>query len=193
MLEWRVLGVRYRLSLLFPALLTTLLFWQPDGLSVSCALASFMHECGHLLAMILLHSPPDTCTLGAFGMRIETGAQRLVGYRRALVISAAGPAVNGVAAAILWACNSALSAAVHLTLGLLNLLPAAALDGGQMLRCLFCLIGWERKADIILTVLSALTLLPLAVLASYLVISGGNVTLLLVSGYLVLLVFFHPS
>ena len=193
MLEWRLRGVRCRLSLLFPALLTALLLWQPDGLSVSCVLASFMHECGHLLSMLLLHSPPDTCTLGAFGMRIETGAQRMVGYRRAWLISAAGPAVNGVAAAILWGCGNGAAAAVHLTLALLNLLPASALDGGQMLRCVLCLIGWERQADGILSALSALTLLPLAALAGYLAITGGNVTLLLVSGYLALLVFFHPA
>ena len=46
MLEWRIGGVRCRLSLLFPALITALLLWQPDGLAVSCLLASLIHEGG---------------------------------------------------------------------------------------------------------------------------------------------------
>ncbi len=193
MLEWRLLGVRCRVSLLFPAVLTALLLWQPDGLSVTCVLASLMHECGHLLAMLWLGCPPDSCTLGAFGMRIETGQRRLVDYRRALLVSAAGPLVNGVAAGALFWGGSSRTAAVHLTLGVLNLLPAAALDGGEILRCLLCLMGQERRAAGVLRMLSALILLPLAAFSGYLAFSGGNVTLLLVTGYLSLLVFFHPS
>lgn len=193
MLEWQLWGVRCRLSLLFPALLTALLLWQPDGLSVTCVLASFMHECGHLLAMFLLHCPPDRCTLGAFGMRIETGQRRLVGYGRAILISAAGPLVNGVAAAVLYLLGGRQTAAVHFTLGAFNLLPASALDGGEVLHCLLCLAGQERRAPALLRVLSAFILLPLAALAGYLALSGGNITLLLVGGYLTLLVFFHPA
>lgn len=193
MLEWRLLGVRCRVSLLFPALLTALLLWQPDGLSVTCVLASVMHECGHLLAMLSVGCPPDVCTLGAFGMRIEAGQRRLVGYRRALFIAAAGPLVNGAAALVLYLMGERLTAAVHLTLGAFNLLPASALDGGEILRCALCLMGQERHAAALLRVLSALILLPLAALAGYLALSGGNITLLLVGGYLTALVFFHPS
>ena len=71
MLEWRLGGVRCRLSLLFPALVTALLLWQPDGLAVTCLLASLIHEGGHLLAMLSVGVPPQRCTLGAFGMRID--------------------------------------------------------------------------------------------------------------------------
>lgn len=193
MFEWRLLGVRCRMSLLFPALLTALLLWQPDGLAVTCVLASLIHECGHLLFMLWLGCPPDCCTLGAFGMRIETGQKRLVGYRRALLISAAGPLINGLAAAVLFLCGRPMTGAVHLALGVLNLLPAAALDGGEILQAALGLMGQEHRAFGIRRVLSALILLPLAALAAFLALSGGNVTLLLVSGYLALLVFFHPT
>lgn len=40
MLEWRLGGIQLRISLLFPALLTALLFLQPEGVAVSCVLAS---------------------------------------------------------------------------------------------------------------------------------------------------------
>lgn len=194
MLEGRVAGVRCRVSLLFPALLTGLLLAQADPLAVSCVLASAMHEGGHLLAMLALGCPPRVCTLGAFGMRIEMGAQRLVGYRRNILISLAGPLVNLVAALLLWLCGCAEAAVVHLILAVFNLLPAAALDGGQVLRCAFCLAGKETHADRWLQVLSAAVLLPLAVWAFWLFLSGqGNGTLLIVSGYLTALIFFHPQ
>lgn len=194
MLEGQIAGVRCRVSLLFPALLTGLLLAQADSLAVSCVLASAMHEGGHLLAMLALGCPPQMCTLGAFGMRIEMDAQRMVGYRRNILISLAGPTVNLLAAPLLWVCGCEQAAMVHLILAVLNLLPAAALDGGQIVRCAFHLAGKEARADGWLRVLSAAVLLPLAALAFWLFLSGrGNVTLLIVSGYLTALVFLHPQ
>ncbi len=192
MLEGRWCGVRCRVSLLFPALLTGLLLARPDSLAVSCVLASILHEGGHLLAMLLLGCPPRLCTLGAFGMRIEMGGERLVGYRRNLLISLAGPAVNMLAAPLLWTVGCRTAAVVHGLLVALNLLPAAALDGGQIVRCVLCLAGKEQQADRWLRLLSAAVLLPLAVGAFWLALSRqGNATLLIVSGYLVMLIFWH--
>ncbi len=192
MLEGHIVGVRCRVSLLFPALLTGLLLAQTDSLAVSCAIASAMHEAGHLLAMVALGCPPRVCTLGAFGMRIEMGAEQLVGSRRNMLVSLAGPMVNLVAAPLLWLCGCASAAMVHLILAALNLLPAAALDGGQILRCLFCLAGKQEKAERWLRILSAVVLLPLATAAFWLFLSGtGNATLLIVSGYLITLIFLH--
>lgn len=190
MFETRLFGVRCRLSLLFPALLTALLLWQPDGLAVSCVLASVIHECGHLLAMLAVGVSPQDCTLGAFGMRIRLGS-RMPGYGQNVFISLAGPLANGLAAAGLLVLGSGRSAAVHLTLAALNLLPAAALDGGEILRCCLCLLGLESLVSPVLGLTSALILLPLAAGSLWLFLrGGGNGTLLIVSVYLVLLLFF---
>ncbi len=192
MLEGCIAGVRCRVSLLFPALLTCLLFAQGESLAVSCVLASALHEGGHLLAMMALDCPPRMCTLGAFGMRIEMGSERLVGYRRNILISLAGPAVNLLAVALLWLGGVKQAAVVHFSLAVLNLLPASALDGGQVAYCLFCLAGKQAQADNWLRILSAVILLPLAAVAFWLVLSGkGNATLLIVSVYLTALVFMH--
>ena len=193
MFEWTVRGVRCRLSILFPALLTALLFYQPQGMTVICVVASAMHECGHLLMMLLLGCPPSCCTLGAFGMRIEMGAVRTVGYGRNLLISVAGPMVNLLCAAMFWLLGNTAVAAVHLVQCVFNLLPAAALDGGQILRCICCMCGGEHIADRLLLWLSVGVLTPLATAAAYLVLSGGNASLLIVVGYLALLVFWHPT
>lgn len=192
MLEWRLGGIRCRLSLLFPALVTALLLWQPDGLAVSCLLASLIHEGGHLAAMLVLGVPPQYCTLGAFGMRIELG-NTLMGYGRNLLISLAGPLANALAAAGLLMLECPTAAVVHLVLALLNLLPAAALDGGEILRCGLCLLGLEPLAGSVLRLSSALVLLPLAAVSIWLFLRGENPTLLIVSAYLAALVFFSDK
>ena len=179
---------------MFPALLTGLLLAQPDSLAVSCLFACAMHEAGHLLAMLALGCPPRVCTVGAFGMRIEMGTDHLVSYRSNILISLAGPAVNLLAAPLLWVVGCPRASVVHFVLAVLNLLPAAALDGGQILRCIMCIAGREDKADRRLRILSAVVLLPLAAVSFWLFLSGqGNSTLMIVSGYLVCIIFLHPE
>ena len=192
MLEWRLWGIRCRVSLLFPALVTALLLWQPDGLAVSCLLASFIHEGGHLLAMVAVGIPPRSCILGAFGMRIELG-NTLMGYGRNLLVSLAGPFANGAAASVLLLCGCPTAATVHLLLAGLNLLPAAALDGGEVLRCGLCLLGLGELAGMVLRFSSALVLLPLAAISFWLFFQGDNPTLLIVSAYLAALIFFSEK
>ena len=192
MFEWRWGGIRCRVSLLFPALVTALLLCQPDGLAVTCLLASLIHECGHLLAMLAVGVPPQNCTLGAFGMRMDLG-RRLLNYKKNLFISLAGPLANGVTAWVLWMAGRPTAAVVHLTLAMLNLLPAAALDGGELLRCGLCLLGLEVLATPLLRLTSALVLLPLAAASLWLCLRGGNPTLLIVGGYLTALVFFSDK
>ena len=192
MLEWRVSGVRCQLSLLFPALITALLLWQPDGLAVSCLLASLVHEGGHLAAMLAVGVPPQKCTIGAFGMRIDL-RNTLIGYGSNMVIALAGPLANGLAAAVLFFLRSSNAAAVHLLLAGCNLLPAAALDGGELLRYGLCLLGMERLADSLLRFTSALVLLPLAAVSIWLFIKSKNPTLLIVSAYLLALIIFSEK
>lgn len=192
MLEWRLWGIRCRVSLLFPALVTALLLWQPDGLAVSCLLASLIHEGGHLLVMLAVGVSPQNCTLGAFGMRMDLRNQ-LVDYKKNLLIAIGGPTANGLAAALLLMLGSPSTAMVHLVLAVLNLMPAAALDGGEILRCGLCLLGLGALAGVVLRMLSVLTLLPLATVSMWLCLRGNNPTLLIVSVYLVVLVFFSDK
>ena len=192
MLEWRLGGVRCRVSLLFPALVTALLLSQPDGLAVSCLLASLIHEGGHLLAMLTLGVPPRACTLGAFGMRMNIDNQ-LVNYKKNLLISLAGPLTNGMVAVILFGLHAYDAAKVHLVLAALNLLPAAALDGGEILRCGLSLLGLDRWTRWVLRLSSGLVLLPLAAISGWLFVQEKNWTLLIVSAYLVVMVFFSEK
>ena len=192
MLEWCAGGVRYRVSLLFPALITALLLCQPDMWTVSCMVASLVHECGHLIVMLLLGVPPRECVLGAFGIRICLG-NRLIDYRRNLLISLAGPCANGLVAVAFAMVRCFTAASIHLALAAVNLLPVTALDGGEIVRGILSLLGYEAKAERVLRLLSILILLPLAAISFVLFCVGGNPTLLIVGSYAIALLIFRKS
>ncbi len=186
-------GVCCRLSLLFPALLTMLFLCQPDGPALSCILASVVHELGHLLAMLLARVKPEDCTLGVFGARIRITHYRL-SYVQNIWISLAGPVSNGVVAVLLWQCDRTIPATAHLVLAALNLLPSPALDGGQILRCLLYSLGLGMIVERILKILSIIILLVLTAGGTSLLLRGdGNLSLLIVCGYLAVLTFFSDK
>ena len=139
--------------------------------------------------MLAVGAPPQKCSIGVFGLRLDLG-NALVGYGKNLLISFAGPMTNGVAAAILFLGNQPNAAVVHIVLAGVNLLPASALDGGEILRCGMCLLGMESLAHTVMRFASALVLLPLATISLWLCINNQNPTLFIVSAYLVALIFF---
>ncbi len=193
MLEWRFGDIRVRLSLLFPALIATLLLLQPNSLALTCLLASLIHEGGHLLAMAVLGVRPEECLIGAFGVRIRL-SRNLTSYGKNLWISLAGPLANGIAFCVLMCLEHSDSGVVHLILAIFNLLPAATLDGGEILRCVLSMMGLETLVPAVLRFISVLILLPLASVSFWLFLQrSGNFTLLIVSIYLAALVIFSEK
>ena len=184
-------GVRCRISLLFPALVTFLLTIQTDGLMAICMLASLIHEIGHIIAMRLTGMRPEECTLGLFGIRIRLRTS-MGGYGKNAIVAAAGPLINGLSAAILWSMGARQSALVHLLLAVLNLLPVSVLDGGELLKCALGAAGCRHGAEKVLTTVSVITVLLLLIGGAVLcVIDKGNLTLLIVAAYPALLWFFE--
>lgn len=160
---------------------------------MACVLASLVHEVGHLLAMVLVGVPPETCVLSAFGARIQMKHYKTT-YIQNILISVAGPVANGIAAGVLLWWGRWVPATAHLVLAVLNLLPSAALDGGQILRCGLCLLGLETVAERVLQITSAVILMLLATISLVLVFQGnGNLSLLVVCGYLAALTFFSDK
>ena len=193
MIEFRLGGMTCRISLLFPALVTALLLCQPDGLAITCLLASLIHEGGHLLAMLLLRVPPKECTLGLFGLRIRLHSH-LTEYIRNIGVALAGPLINGAAAVVLLILRVPQMAAVHLLLAILNLLPVAVLDGGEIGKCLLCLWVGEQRADTVLRLTSALVVFPMIAIGMWLILwRRSNPTLLIIGVYLAVAVFFSDK
>lgn len=192
MLELRIRGVDFRLSLLFPAAIVVLLSLDSSGLPLWCVAASAMHEAGHFLALYALGSRPAAISVGVFGVRVEQAPSSRLGYGGSLLVALAGPLVNLLTFAVLAAAvGMNAPALIHLTMGVFNLLPIGPLDGGQALY--FFLAGRmeEERCERLGQIVSVAVLVPLATAGFYVLIrSGYNFTLLAVSLYLGLLLLF---
>ncbi len=194
MLEWCLLGVRLRMGVWFPASVVVMLSLDHSGMTLLCLLASTMHECGHLLAMLLLGDLPSCVTFGAFGMRVEHRTDRQLSYRRLCIVSLSGPLVNAVCGAWLWAVGAADAAWIHSILAVFHLLPVVSLDGGEALYALLCCHLAEERADRLVRLCSAIAVFPLTALGVWLLLSTGyNATLLVVCGYLLLRMFLRTG
>lgn len=183
--------IAVRISPLFFALLSWLLLYERETLAAGCLAASLIHECGHLAVMLAVGAYPEELTVGAFGMRITRREDVRCTFLQDLCIAAGGPFVNLVCAAVFFLLGARLAAVLHLVTAALNLLPIAALDGGQMLLCFFYRRKSREAAQHIVYVCSLLTIFPLGVFGFFVLLrSGCNVSLLAVDVYLLLLLFF---
>lgn len=194
MVEWTWRGVTLRLNLLFPASVIVFMSLDTGNFTLLCLLASLLHEVGHVLAMLIVHDRPWRVTMGIFGIRVERDRSCYLGYRAAAVVSLAGPLVNVFCFTLLWQLRQPTSAVIHAGLALFNLLPVTSLDGGEALHALLCLRMTEDRASHVVRVLSAVVIFPLAVAGFLVLLSDSrNFTLFVMSGYLLLLLFFKEK
>ena len=160
------------------------LMTDTQNLLPSAFLAALVHELGHLGVLKICGGKLFRFRLGAAGAVIETDLAQL-SYLREFLIYLAGPMASLLFAAVAAAWRYYLVAGVSLTLGLFNLLPAGALDGGGMLRCLFLRVFGRETW--ITRIVSAVTAAALFCASFYGVLHGGFcLPLLLFSAWMLL-------
>lgn len=184
-------GTRWCWGVPFLLLLALLLLLDQSATAMLCLLASFLHEGGHIAALFLMGYPPKEVAVGVCGIRLIPHAHPLETRRQAVVLLA-GPAVNLLLAAVLWQAGCAPAAvAAHAVLGVFNLLPVEALDGGQVLRCVLQTRWEDHRAERTVRWVSVAVLLPLSTLGFWLLLRHGNPSLCLVCFYLIARLFSH--
>ncbi len=180
-------GTRWRWGVPFLLLVALLLTLDKSGTALLCLLASFLHEGGHVAALLLFGRPPQEVTVGACGIRLVPHPKPLC-YRRQAMVLLAGPLTNLLCAVLLWGGGVRATAVMsHALLGVFNLLPIEALDGGQLLCCLLQRRGGEAARAV--RWVSAAVLLPLGTLGFYLLLRHANPSLCLVCAYLLVRLF----
>lgn len=179
-------GIRFVISLPFTVVLTALFLFDRTGLAVLAVSSVLLHELGHLLAMSLLRVKPKEIRLLVGTVEIVK-PRRLRDRRTDLLISAAGPLIGLAAAAVLYAVYlrhpvvwNGNFAAIQLIFSVFNLLPAAGLDGGEMVSVLCCGTRLEKLP----TVLSGITMIALGIAAVLLFLRFGGAGLCFAVVYL---------
>jgi len=164
--------------------LAAVLFFDLKILSTGI-ISALWHETGHLLMLFIFGVRISKVRITVFGAAIQSEYQCL-SRRKKMLVLLAGPIFSLLLSAILfYMCYQKfklmlfLSAAVNLTLGLVNLLPVIPLDGGNILALLFtdaCTL--KRINRCICT--------GLILLSGLLFIFFGNYSLLLFTVYLII-------
>ncbi|MBR1731857.1 MAG: hypothetical protein IJ725_05440, partial [Ruminococcus sp.] len=122
-------------------------------------------------------------------IKICDNSRHRLDYKGDLFITAAGPAVNILLFLIFYYINSQL-ALVNLFIGAFNLLPAASLDGGQLLYLFLTRRLTGRISAFIIYIITIIVSIPLFIIGILVLFqSRYNFSLLLISLFLILSLF----
>lgn len=176
--------MRYRLFTILPAAAALLfvLIAEPPRYSLPLLGAIAWHECGHLAALRLFCGRFGKIRPVPFGLSLALG-NTLISYKKELLVCAAGPLANFLAAGVavllahgLGRCQDWLFffLVCNLLLGLVNLLPVKTLDGGRMVLCLLLMLTLPHRAERIAQGLSLCLICLLWTGAVYLWITVGQ-------------------
>lgn len=156
MVQFRLAGLTLAVDFTAPALLALTALLLPQEVLLRTLAACLLHENAHFLALALTGQNPELLRISAAGMRLELRAAAICPLHSSILILAAGPAANFLAAALFHAVGHPESAAANLALALFNLLPYRSTDGGSLLYLLlehrFLEFAPERPRQILRTV-----------------------------------------
>lgn len=138
MIQFTICGIRIEIHFLFVGVLTMFLLIDPTGISALGLFASVIHEMGHVVALIITGYRPKRISFEMTGICLNQN-NHAISYLTEIFILLAGSLTNFLIFFWCLAMEQQLDkvgvwAMIHLMLGIVNLLPMNALDGGKILR-----------------------------------------------------------
>ncbi len=164
---------------------------------VFCAvLASFIHESGHIVAMAIKNRLPNNVKIGLFNVSIIDKLSFSRNYAQDIFILLAGSLFNFIITILFFILfifyKSELIVflmGANFFIGIFNLLPIYALDGGSILFLLLNIKLNQEKSIMIVKITSFIILLPISFIGFLILLqSYYNISLLLISCYLMFLI-----
>ena len=137
-----VCGMVLEVDFTAPACLACLFLLLPSDAVWLTLSACIIHETAHLFMTAALHHPPKLLRLSAVGMRLVIGDLAVCPADHQAAIWLSGAAANLLMAAMLWRLGHVTAAGVQLAMGLFNLLPYRAADGGSLIDALWQGSAW---------------------------------------------------
>ncbi|MBQ6626235.1 MAG: hypothetical protein IIX27_02975 [Ruminococcus sp.] len=186
-MKFKIFNVRIELSFLCVAALTLVLLLDKSGKTALCMLGAFVHECGHILALILCRVNIKSITFRAFDIVISTGREK--NFLTDLYVTLSGPFSNLIFALLFYHVYYPFFVS-NMVLCLFNLLPLETFDGGHALKLLLSRFFTYKTVNLVLLVLTLMFLVPMLVFGILLLFySKYNYTLLLIALYLLAILF----
>jgi stage IV sporulation protein FB len=158
-------------------------YFDRQGIFPLAMLACLLHEMGHLAVLHWLKKDVKQIRLTAIGAEIALDDPLSYGQEAAAAL--AGPGANLLTAVVFCRFQwGEVFAGLNLVLGCFNLLPIGQLDGGRVLRCALSVLLEPELSDRVGQGVDAVLTLILLFLGTWLAFFGENISLLLVSVWL---------
>lgn len=161
-------------------------------------LLAFLHECGHLLAGILLKLKPKKLEINPFGLAIifeEFGSKNKEFEWKKIIIAMAGPLINLIIMLVVMFANLPIENIqkeiiiyANILIIAFNLLPIYPLDGGRIVKGLLYIYKGREVADSASNTIANIGAIMLTFAGSIAIYYFKNIALLLMLIYLWVLV-----
>lgn len=180
----RFCGVELSFQYLYFALLTVVLIIDKTGGIFCCFLASFFHEIGHLIAIILLKQKVNRVEFSLFDVKICSSYN--VSLSKELIIILSGITFNLILFIFFYRIIP-MFALANLFIGLFNALPVSTLDGGQAINILLSRYFSQRVTEIVINIVTISFSIPIFTMGIIILFNTGyNFSFLLLGVYLFL-------
>lgn len=195
MIDFRLFGIKFSVSMGFMCVITLSLYIDKTGLMLPTLEAVLLHEMGHILALKLMKAPPQTVSLKIGSIALS--GRYILTVKKEILMLFMGPLANILAALFLFLgykyslqislLNRSL---IMLIVGIFNLLPIMGLDGGDIVGAVLQKNLKLKTAQILMKAISVICVLCLFMFGVYVLCKNkSNPSLLLLSIYLLLCTF----
>lgn len=191
-MKFKLFGTEIEVTFLFVAFLSFMLIVDKSGYLIPTMAAVVIHEAAHLFSMKLYGCQPKKIRLIPASVEITRGF--CPNKRHEITVSLSGPIFNAIIFTIAYFLSNLLKsdillnfAVINLVIGFFNLLPFKGLDGGEILFIIIGMkIGEERAEKLLNCVNFTAGLIGLAIGVFLLFIGKFNVSVIIMSIYLLL-------
>jgi|GEM_PF-1859545 len=133
-----------------------LILGQQEELVLLTIFCIFVHETGHIVAIIICRGRIEEIKADIFGAEISLSPYPKMSYGREIAISLAGPMSSALCAYIFSSCERVFLsqarfeiAGICMLLAVINLAPVRVMDGGRALHAILCIFLSPYTADMI--------------------------------------------
>lgn len=186
-MKFNAFGVCFEFSFIAVALLSLVLLLDKSGKVAMCIMSAFIHECGHITALMINRVKIKSIRLRTFDILID--ASKRESFLCDFTVTLFGPVFNLIFALIFFKVYYPFFVS-NVVLAVFNLLPLETFDGGHALKLILNRFFSYKTVNTVLLVLSLLLLIPMLLLGILVLFySKYNYSLLLIALYLLAILF----
>lgn len=195
MVEQKLFGITFGVSIGFMSLLTFMLYVDKTGLMLPTFFATLLHEWGHIIMLLASRCKIDKILFKVGSVAVE--GNFVLPTVKECIMLLAGPAINFlffvICYTLYWATNGMIYlnfGLVSLVVGAVNLLPIYGLDGGNLLIIFITRFLSEKNARLVAKLVAFLCCTVIILFGTYIfILQKKNPTVIIFGIYLLLCTF----